>query len=253
MRRGRGFTLIELLVVVAIIALLIGDSFAQSRQGPRKGQDHQMPHERPRHRAGVLRVHVRLLAPPSVLLLAAATGPASWRRMAPATRSASVPTAIGPNPSNSASVQGSASLPWANFGAGTDSGAYGMNGWLLQGGDTSDLQNNAINNNAGSPPGTFWNYPFVRMNSQIPMIGDSCWPNGWPLADNQPPATVQDLANGVGSVNGQMMRRWCISRHAKTINMAFADAHAENIILKNLWTLNWHASWVTPSVLPTIP
>jgi prepilin-type processing-associated H-X9-DG protein len=34
------------------------------------------------------------------------------------------------------------------------------------------------------------------------------------------------------------------------VNMIFYDGHAETVKLEMLWTLQWHANWVTPATRP---
>jgi len=249
MRRGRGFTLIELLVVVAIIALLIAillPSLGRARQ--RAKITKCLASVR-----GISQALTMYMSDYQVAFPYYSNGSSYWTQILTSyggsEKARQCPEALGPNPATGASAQGSASLPWANWGLNNaDTGAFGVNGWVYQGGDQTLLTHYAIDTNTPTgSPGVFWRMPFSRNASQIPLVGDASWPDGWPLADNAVPADVQMEMDGVGSTNSNMMRRWCIRRHGKSVNMGFVDAHAENVKLQDLWSFSWHAAW-TPSV-----
>jgi prepilin-type processing-associated H-X9-DG protein len=139
---------------------------------------------------------------------------------------------------------GSASSQWSGFATPpTDSGAYGINGWIY----------NPVGPYADSN-GKGYNFPVTRDNSLVPLVCDSAWPDGWPMASDTGNTTVDTQANPTGlSTNSNFMKRYCISRHGKSVNVGALDGHAENVMLKQLWSFKWHSAWVVPSPLPNIP
>ncbi|MHB1769440.1 MAG: H-X9-DG-CTERM domain-containing protein [Phycisphaerae bacterium] len=44
-----------------------------------------------------------------------------------------------------------------------------------------------------------------------------------------------------------------MDRHGGTINVVFLDGHVSAVKLPDLWTLRWHAHWITPHPLPIMP
>jgi prepilin-type N-terminal cleavage/methylation domain-containing protein/prepilin-type processing-associated H-X9-DG protein len=56
------------------------------------------------------------------------------------------------------------------------------------------------------------------------------------------PTTPTNYAAWQADFNG--LTKFCIDRHSMAINMAFADGHAANVPLGNLWTYQWSATYV---------
>jgi prepilin-type processing-associated H-X9-DG protein len=96
------------------------------------------------------------------------------------------------------------------------------------------------------------------------MFLDSIWVDLWPTANDQPSRNLYD-----GSYNaGTMMGRATIARHGGrgatsaprlvspgtklpgSINMVFADGHAELVKLDKLWSYYWHRDYQPPVVRP---
>ncbi len=72
---------------------------------------------------------------------------------------------------------------------------------------------------------------------QTPLFFDS---QGWcefPKPSDQPPVSVDQFGGGASVGN---MYQLCTDRHEGGINVVFADDHAENVPLGNLWTLEWY-------------
>jgi len=88
--------------------------------------------------------------------------------------------------------------------------------------------------------------------SRVPAFGDAVWIDGAPKEDDTPPDDL--MADGSNLWNENMMRRFVINRHpSPTINIAYADGHAANTQLPELWTLPWHRNWDRDQREPNVP
>jgi prepilin-type N-terminal cleavage/methylation domain-containing protein/prepilin-type processing-associated H-X9-DG protein len=129
------------------------------------------------------------------------------------------------------------------------SGSYSINSWLQQPAPPGQTDWGLTLTPVPTPVPTkayYWKYPYDGgPDSQIPMLGDAYWPDAWPCESDFPPT---DLTTSPGSTNGNMMRRFCLDRHNKTVNMGFADGHAENLQLQTLWTLKWHKNYIANKI-----
>ena len=95
--------------------------------------------------------------------------------------------------------------------------------------------------------------------ANIPVFADSVWmgaipmdvaqsnmftTSGWPA--QKPPPYTSDLGyTGDPLCEDAGMRRFCIDRHRKGINMSFVDGHAEKVKLEDLWSLKWNKTFKT--------
>ena len=135
--------------------------------------------------------------------------------------------------------------------------SYAFNGWLYRhsapGVDDSTLIGFSYAGSAGwddkRARDSFWQLPAIGNTANIPTISDGMWVDGWPKEIDLPPASL--IAGDKNSE--QNMRRICLRRHGYRINVAYLDGHAESVDLRNLWTLQWHRLWQTPTPLPTLP
>jgi prepilin-type N-terminal cleavage/methylation domain-containing protein len=154
------------------------------------------------------------------------------------------------------------------FGSGPNTpniaGSYAINGWL------------SVNH---TPVESFTPYFFNKEAdllgpATIPLFQDSTWYYIFPLETDR----TLDPANLYTGTNGNREDCQCvhsmglclIERHSDippasapralpyytgeilpgTINMAFADNHAELVMLNNLWNYTWHRGWETPRPHP---
>lgn len=142
------------------------------------------------------------------------------------------------------------------------SGSYAINGWL------------SVNH---TPVDSFTQYFFnkesdLRSPSMTPFFGDSIWYYIFPLETDPTlnPSDLYDGYNGHRSGCKHGMGLSLIDRHSDrpaaaapkvypytigrvlpgTINMVFADNHAELAKLNNLWSYTWHRNWVAPNPHP---
>jgi prepilin-type processing-associated H-X9-DG protein/prepilin-type N-terminal cleavage/methylation domain-containing protein len=140
-------------------------------------------------------------------------------------------------------------------------GSYGLNGWLYRYGLASAADDASLLANAGTGV-TGWNVARARdalwqlpaagsSAAEIPVFSDSNWVDGWPHEVDQPPQPPFTLITGQKS-GSESMRRLCLDRHNRRINVAFLDGHAEAVALRDLWKLKWHRGWQTPEPLPVI-
>ncbi len=131
---------------------------------------------------------------------------------------------------------GSTFLAWGvfndtvRFAEPGDYGSYGLNGWLYSGRPFVPPEKN------------YWKgYHNVPQPSNVPLILDCLWIDGWPSPTNAPPTAGDGRVYG----NVSMMGRFCINRHNGFVNGAFMDVSVRKLGLKELWKLKWHRNFDT--------
>jgi len=128
---------------------------------------------------------------------------------------------------------------------GKQSGSYAFNGWLYY--YNADRTSRG---GGGNLENDYYKAPVVKRSADVPVFADSIWVDAWPQPTDTPPQNL--TAGGYGSGNS-MMGRFCIARHGRAINVAFADGHAATTPLEQLWTLPWKPGWKTPRPIPALP
>ena len=118
-------------------------------------------------------------------------------------------------------------------------GSYGINGWIYQldgDGGGGGQQFGARGWDPQTVRSAYWRVPIVGGDSAlVPVFADCAWVDGWPKETD---AIPQNL-NNAGFQTEEMMQRFCMKRHDWSINVVFADGHAANHSLNQLWELRW--------------
>ncbi len=120
--------------------------------------------------------------------------------------------------------------------------SYGINNWCY------DLRP-GVTNIWGLPEADqrAWRRIDQREAAQIPMFLE-CWRwGGGPISRSDPAPPDEDTRHNTG------FGRYCLNRHAYTINVCFMDASVSKVRLKNLWDLKWHRKYSMAETLPTWP
>ena len=242
MRRRNGFTLIELLVVIAIIALLMG-ILMPALQRVRK-----------QARATVCLANMHQWSLCFAMYMGDNNGLFSDYAKAKSGFWMSVlrpyyvdigdlrccPEAMKPAvPEGGTIPSGSTLKAWGVFLGVIDwaeeghYGSYGLNGWLYSKGSPH-----------GQPLENYWKgYNNVPDASNVPLLLDCVWVDGWPQPNDAPYMGANHLEQGYGGRS--MMGRFCIDRHDGFVNSAFMDSSARRVGVKELWTLKWHRQFDT--------
>ena len=79
-----------------------------------------------------------------------------------------------------------------------------------------------------------------RTPSQVPIILDAQWIDGWPQHADVPPPS-----DNMRWSDGNNFSRFVINRHTGYVNAAFMDGTARKVGLKQMWTLKWHKNFNT--------
>lgn len=268
--RKRGFTLIELLVVVAVIAILAAILLPALAAAKHKTRGVRcVANLKQITLAGLMYMdeNGKTIVQISSNTLTSWVGCLAHYEIT--NEILSCASTFKPSAPNASQV-GSASLSWSALPPHANTaliGSYTINGWLF----SYDSTYSGDSGWFGPPPNQVLNNPqfiftkptSIKMGSQTPFFCDSVWWNEWPMETDQP---APDLSQGAAQ-NITGMQRCTIWRHggAKTatsptpvrhtltgsvlpnsaaINIGFADGHAEQVKLKDLWTLYWHDNWI---------
>jgi len=243
MRKSKGFTLIELLVVIAIIALLM--SILMPALARVKNQAKTVG-----CRANLRQWNLffSMYTEENNGLFEAGTGNGHMNHWMNTLRPlykndhkiTCCPTAQKPliDRNGVSGGQWNVSSAWGVFtgqgyGPEGDWGSYGINGWVenpptelatvFEGFDT---RNN-------------WRTPNVKLAAYVPLFMDALRFNLFPLHTDSPPPAQDAVWEST-----QHMKRICIDRHGGGINMAFLDWSVRKVGLKELWTLQWHKTYM---------
>jgi prepilin-type N-terminal cleavage/methylation domain-containing protein/prepilin-type processing-associated H-X9-DG protein len=263
MKRLRAFTLIELLVVVAIIALLIAILLpALGRVRGRAKTTVCLTNLRGSGQA--LQLYMQTY---SAMLQPGGNGGAygSWDYQLYGSSFVTRDVYSARNGSGGAMdrlrvcpetpLRGKTTTPLAGstteqwfcwFGGHGSGGSYGYNAFMFGPAAMTD-------GSTPNPAVTAANFFSVRMitknENNIPVFADAIVHDLDPLATDNPPAGLIPTSS---SPHAGGMESVCMKRHQKSVNVAFFDAHAENVSLGNLWTLQWTVNWTgnTPKVIP---
>jgi len=154
-----------------------------------------------------------------------------------------------------------------------DSSPYGSvtRAWFVHSGNTTTNYQGGYALNGyfysdspyGEPKYFFKSESEVTCPTKTPFFVDAIWLDAWPLSTDRP---CTNLAEGDALLRGGL-QRIAVPRHSSSnsravknfdlkdtlpgsVNVSFADTHAENVKLEKLWGLYWHKNWEPPAKRP---
>jgi prepilin-type processing-associated H-X9-DG protein len=178
-----------------------------------------------------------------------------------------LPIATGGN-----TIAGDVITPWISVlprnGTKAYVGSYGYNGWGFSD-KLGDGKGMTLPNGSAGDTGYFVKDSNVKTPSQTPIFYDQTWTDAWPIETSPADANLHGIVGTIPGGGANSMKRITKARHGKgggagapggvnglaisqlpgAINMGFIDGHAENVPLRSLWSLYWHAKW-NPALIP---
>ena len=246
MKKQIGFTLIELLVVIAIIALLLS-VLLPSLQSAKQQARSLVCKSNLRQWGIIFSMYTQDYDQKFQEGWGQSSGNSNWwmdaavlyydnideiRFCPTATKTRLMPDGTTPGPG----VGKRPFMAWGHlpefFNPETDSGSYGINGWL----EDSKIA-------TGDRAGKFWRkITAIKNTANVPVLMDAQWIDAWPEPDHGPPQTED---RNWRDQKETQMARLVQNRHNERQNTLFADGTAETVGLKQLWTLKWHKEFDT--------
>ncbi len=153
------------------------------------------------------------------------------------------PTNTYTNPSGQFGASAHEPWSWARSSGVSTIGSITINGWIGM--------DSYYEDNASYRPYLFKSW--MDMPPNVPLFADGVWPIGWPRGTDNPPLTLQSSPTAQMPDHQDHMRRFCIDRHNRQINMIFRDLHADTVKLENLWEIRWSRDYRVPNPPPRIP
>ncbi len=116
-----------------------------------------------------------------------------------------------------------------------DYGSYGWNGWCANPPPKTPY-------NLGEEHPVTWNWrnSNVRGASQVPLMLDEQWVDGWPHHTDTPPEYDGQAWWESGNEHAA---RFCVNRHNGYLNSVFLDFAVRPVGLKELWRLKWNRTF----------
>ncbi len=95
----------------------------------------------------------------------------------------------------------------------------------------------------------YWRSTEQRSAEKIPMWGCGRSPGAFPYRQDEPPmySGQPPINSGNRNGGGAHMRKYCVDRHNKAVNLLFMDFTVRSVRLKKLWYLKWHREYDVPN------